>query len=142
MSSTVVALFLNKGSRVPLTRVQRVQALADQGIEGDRHARPGQRRSILLMSIDDLDAFGLRPGDVREQITVAGLELQTLAEGTRLRIGGALCELGKACVPCERIEELKPGLRTAIEGRRGRFVRVIEAGTVAAGDAITPEPGA
>jgi hypothetical protein len=35
------------------------------------------------------------------------------------------------------MEELKPGLRAQLEGRRGRFFHVVEAGTFAVGDAIT-----
>jgi hypothetical protein len=38
------------------------------------------------------------------------------------------------------MNELKPGLRAALEGRRGRFVRVVQAGSFAVGDAIAVAP--
>jgi MOSC domain-containing protein YiiM len=44
------------------------------------------------------------------------------------------------CAPCERMNELKPGLRHELEGRRGRFFRVVEAGAFAVGDPITLLP--
>jgi len=137
--STVVAIFLNRGSRAPLTRVAEVQAVADEGLDGDRHRRPGTRRSVLLMPLEDLDAFGLSPGDVREQIVVRGVDLNGLPEGARLRIGEVRLEVGLPCAPCERMNELRAGLREALAGRRGRFVRVLDSGRIAAGQAVEVE---
>jgi MOSC domain-containing protein YiiM len=139
MSAAVVAVFLNRASRTPLVRIERGRALADQGLEGDRHARPGSRRSVLLMALEDLDAFGLAPGDVREQITVRELDLNALPGGARLRIGDALLEVGEPCAPCARMDELRSGLKQAIDGRRGRFVRVIEAGDIVVGGPVRVE---
>jgi len=137
--STVVAIFLNRGSRAPLTRVAEVQAVADEGLDGDRHRRPGTRRSVLLMPLEDLDAFGLSPGDVREQIVVRGVDLNGLPEGARLRIGEVRLEVGLPCAPCERMNELRAGVREALAGRRGRFVRVLDSGRIAAGQAVEVE---
>jgi MOSC domain-containing protein YiiM len=38
------------------------------------------------------------------------------------------------------MDELKPGLKDALAGRRGRFVRVVEAGAFAVGDTLQVEP--
>jgi hypothetical protein len=38
------------------------------------------------------------------------------------------------------MERIRPGLRAALEGRRGRFVRVLSAGTFAVGDPLLIEP--
>ena len=142
MPPTVVALHLNKGSRAPLEQVERVRALLEQGLEGDRHARPGTRRSVLLMEQEVLDEFGLAPGAVREQVTVRGLALGPLVFGSRLGIGSTVLEVAGPCAPCERMNELEPGLRARLEGRRGRFARVVTAGSFAVGDSITVLPPA
>ena len=140
---TVVSLHLNVGSRKPLIPVERVNALLEQGLEGDRHQRTAQgRRTVLLMEQEVLDQFALAPGAVREQVTVRGLELMNLVFGSRLRIGSATLEVASPCAPCERMNELKPGLRAELEGRRGRFARIVAAGSFAVGDAITVEPPA
>ncbi|MBI1799898.1 MAG: MOSC domain-containing protein [Candidatus Eisenbacteria bacterium] len=139
---TIVALFVNTASRAPLTVRERVQALENRGIEGDRHAKSDSRRSILLMDQEGLDHLRLKPGDVREQVTVRGLDLYSLAEGARLRVGSAVLEIMGPCRPCERMEELRPGLRAALEGRRGRFARVATPGGFAVGDALAVEPPA
>lgn len=136
MTPTIVALNLNHKSRAPLTRVERATAVQGAGLEGDRHSKPGRRRQVLIMAQEALDAFSLAPGDVREQVTVRGLDLMALAEGTRLRAGGATFELQEACAPCARMEELGEGLRAALDGRRGRFAAVLEGGTLAEGDAL------
>jgi MOSC domain-containing protein YiiM len=117
--------------------VAEVQAVAELGFVGDAHAKQRSRRQLLLMAIDDLAHFGLKPGDVRENITVAGLDLMTLATGQRLRIGEAVLEITYACEPCERMDELRPGLRAAIDGRRGMLARVVASGVIRVGDAIT-----
>jgi MOSC domain-containing protein YiiM len=125
---------------LPLQAVERVRAESARGLDGDRHARPNSRRSILMMEQEVLEEFGLPAGAVREQVTIRGFDLYGLAAGRRLRIGTALLELGAACAPCERMNELRAGLQQALEGRRGRFVRVVEAGTFAVGDPIEVEP--
>ena len=142
MPATVIALHVCKASRAPLVALSRASAVADTGLEGDRHAKRGSRRQVLLMEAETLDEFGLAPGAVREQVTVRGLDLGTLALGARIRIGGALLEVDGPCAPCARMDEVRLGLRKAIEGRRGRFVRVIEAGSFAVGDTLHVEPPA
>ena len=139
MDPTIVALFVSTANRVPLTAKQSVQALEGRGIDGDRHAKPGSRRSVLIMPAEILDSFGLAPGDVREQMTVRGLDIHALPDGARLRAGSAVLELMGPCAPCERMEELKPGLQIALEGRRGRFARVVTPGSFAVGDVIAIE---
>jgi MOSC domain-containing protein YiiM len=141
MTATVVALFLCPVSRAPLTAVPRVQALADAGLEGDRHAKRGSHRQVLMMPAEILDQLGLDPGDVREQVTVRGLDLDALPAGTRLRVGNALLEVGNPCHPCERMNEIRAGLRETLVGRRGRFASVVEAGGFAVGDRFEVEPG-
>lgn len=139
-SPVVVSLHLNVGSRKPLVPVERVSALLERGLEGDRHLKPNGTRTVLLMEQEVLDRFDLVPGAVREQVTVRGLELMKLVFGSRLRVGTATLEVAGPCAPCRRMDELKAGLRAELEGRRGRFVRVVEAGSFAVGDAITVEP--
>jgi len=139
-TGTVVALHLTPKGRAPLTRVDRVQAIEQTGLEGDRHARRGSGRQVLLVEQEVLDALDLEPGEVREQVTVRDLRIAELPDGTRLRAGSALLEVGDPCAPCGRMDEIRPGLKDALEGRRGRFVRVLEAGSFAVGDVLEIEP--
>jgi MOSC domain-containing protein YiiM len=139
MPPTIVALHLSKASRVPLEPVDRAIALEGHGLLGDRHAKANSRRSVLLVEQEVLDELGLAPGAVREQVTVRGLDLNRLVFGSRLRVGEAILEVAGPCAPCERMDELGPGLKDTLQGRRGRFVRVVRGGTLSVGDPIVAE---
>jgi MOSC domain-containing protein YiiM len=134
-SPKIVAIHLNTGSRAPLVPVASVEARPGRGLEGDRSRR--LKRAVLFMEQEGLERFGLAPGAVREQVTVRGMTLAGLAPASRLRLGTVVMEAGAMCAPCERMEELQPGLRAQLEGRRGRFFHVVEPGTFAVGDVIT-----
>lgn len=139
MPPTVVAIHVTRTSRAPVVPLERAEALLEQGLAGNRHTRAGSRRQVLFIDEETLHAFDLAPGDVREQVTVRGLDVNGLVFGSRVRIGTAMFEMAGLCAPCERMNELRPGLRQALEGRRGRFARVVQAGSFAVGDPLAVE---
>ncbi|MCI0477632.1 MAG: MOSC domain-containing protein [Anaerolineales bacterium] len=133
---TIVALHIATTHRAPMEHPQVARAIADLGLEGDIHNKPGGKRQVLLMDEETLNAFGLQAGQVRENVTTRGIELKTLAPGTRLRAGGAVFEIAQPCDPCKMIDDIRPGLRAQMQGQRGMFVRVVEGGDVRVGNAI------
>lgn len=136
-SPQIVSLQICPASRAPIEKKQSLRAFQDLGLEGDRHARAGSTRQVLLMDEETLASFGLAPGAVKENVTTRGIAFNTLTPGMRLRIGSALIEITKSCTPCSRMDEIRPGLRTALEGQRGMLARVVEGGEMCVGDAIT-----
>jgi len=114
----------------------RVRAIADHGLEGCAHARPGGKRQVLFASSDHLDAVGVEPGRIRENLTVSDTDVQAWPVGQRLRVGGAVFEVTMVCDPCERMDAIRPGLRAELEGRRGMLAKVVGQGEVAVGDAV------
>jgi MOSC domain-containing protein YiiM len=117
---------------------EHARAVADHGLEGCAHARPGGKRQVLFASSEHLDAIGVEPGRIRENFTVDGIDVQSWPVGQRLRIGEAVFEVTMVCDPCERMEAIRPGLRDQLEGRRGMLARVVEGGEVAVGDQVEP----
>jgi MOSC domain-containing protein YiiM len=117
---------------------EHARAVADHGLEGCAHARPGGKRQVLFASSEHLDAVGVEPGRIRENFTVDGIDVQSWPVGQRLRIGEAVFEVTMVCDPCERMEAIRPGLRDQLEGRRGMLARVVEGGEVAVGDQVEP----
>jgi len=112
-----------------------VAAIAGRGLEGCAHAdRP--RREILLASQEHLDELGVEPGAIRENVTVAGADVHSWPVGQRVKVGGALLEITMVCDPCHRMDELRPGLRTLLDGKRGMLAHVVEGGDIALGDEI------
>jgi len=115
---------------------ERRQAIAGQGLEGCAHANP-PKREVLFVSKEHLDAVGVEPGAIRENLTVVGDDVERWPVGQRVRAGEAVFEITMVCDPCHRMDELRQGLRAELEGRRGMLARVVESGEVAVGDEIT-----
>ncbi len=135
-TATVVALFRCTGHRAPMEPMEAVWAEAHWGIQGDAHARQDSSRQILLMDLETLETLNLAPGMVRENITLRGLPLSRLRPGDRLQIGEALLEITQPCTPCARLDEIRPGLREALRGRRGMLARVLRSGWIRRGDPV------
>ena len=134
--ATVAGLFVSpaRGSGVS-TSLPRARAVAGHGLEGCAHANP-PKREVLFVSAEHLDSVGVEPGAIRENVTVAGADVQAWAVGQRLRAGAAVFEITMICDPCHKMDELRPGLRAELDGRRGMLARVVESGDVAVGDAL------
>jgi MOSC domain-containing protein YiiM len=119
-----------------MEEVETVEVVTDLGFADCAHARKGGSRQVLLVDKETLDATELRPGIIRENITTEGLNVNGLALGQRLRIGTVLLQVSAVCTPCDQLEKVRPGLRREMYGRRGMLCRVLEGGTIRAGDAI------
>ena len=137
-------IFLQSGPKAkePMVPSPSLLLIEGLGIEGDHHARPRSSRQVLLMAEENCEAFGLAPGEVRENIVTRGLDLQSLPAGTRLEIGGAALEITKDCEPCSFIDGLRQGLRSRMIGRRGMLARVLRSGQIRVGDEILVRPAA
>ncbi|HEX6248823.1 MAG TPA: MOSC domain-containing protein [Nocardioidaceae bacterium] len=136
------------------------------GVEGDAHCgttvrhrydrrrdpeRPNLRQVHLLGTelLDELAQHGhvLRPGDLGENVTTTGVDLQGLPRGTLLRLGDeAVVRLTGLRTPCRLLDALQQGLMRSMwhhdeDGRRTRrsgvMTVVAHGGTVRAGDPLT-----
>jgi sulfite oxidase len=99
-------------------------------------------QAVLLLSeetLADLRAEGwpVQPGDMGENLTVAGLPADALRPGVRVHLGEVVLEVSKACDPCTILHTLPyvglergPAFLRAMAGRRGWFARVLQAGTI------------
>ena len=114
----------------------KVKFVSGLGIEGDHHTREGNDRQVLLHAEENCDAFGLSPGEAKENVTTRGIDLQALAPGTILEVGGAEIEITSDCAPCPFMDTLRPGLQEKTVGRRGMLAKVVRTGEVSSGDPI------
>jgi MOSC domain-containing protein YiiM len=120
--------------------VQAATLISGLGIEGDKHAVAVSHRQVLLADQEALDEVGVEPGTIKENLTVEGLHVMGLPEGTRVRLGkAALLEITEVCEPCFRMDEIRMGLKAELVGRRGMVARVIIGGSIAVGDPIAIE---
>jgi len=111
--------------------------ITGQGMEGDRHRRSDGRRSnrqVLIMDSETLSHFDLLPGQVRENVTVTGLDFSSISAGDKVSLGGdVILEITGDCEPCARMDELRPGLKDEIDGKRGLLAFVEKGGVVSVG---------
>jgi MOSC domain-containing protein YiiM len=135
MSATVIHLQIKLAEGAPMKLVPSVTAIAGYGLKDDANAGHSKRQ-VLIIERELLDEFQLPTGEVRENITVQGIQLAGMAPGTRVRVGQAVLEATLDCAPCQFIEDKRPGLRAMMEGKRGTLFKVIEGGEIQVGDAI------
>ncbi len=115
---------------------ERVAVLESHGLDGCAHGGRSKRRQVLFVSADHLRSVGLEPGQIRENVTVEGADVQAWPPGVRVRVGDAEFEIVEECEPCWKMDELRPGLRAELEGRRGMLAGVVRGGEIAVGDEI------
>jgi MOSC domain-containing protein YiiM len=120
--------------------------IANFGLEGDRHAgRPLRQVSILnVETVTELAGAGMpvKPGVLGENITVEGVPVMQLADGTRLRVGEAELEITGNRPACKELLEVHRNALKALVGRTGKMARVVRGGTVRPGDPIELIEGA
>ena len=139
----ILSLHLCVGHLEPMRDADSVELITGFGIEGDRHAseHPARRRrQVLLMDKETLDSFGLEQGQIRENITTAGIDLASLPTGQKLSLGNDVeLEITGDCEPCAFIEGIRDGLRAEMEGKRGMLAYVTNGGSLKVGDTVKPK---
>jgi MOSC domain-containing protein YiiM len=127
-------------------------AVGEQGIEGDQQAdrkNHGGRDKALLVYAHDyyhewstlLNRTDLRPGMFGENLTVSGLADDQVRVGDTLRIGDITVQVSQPRSPCyklsARLNDSSVLQKYVKRGMVGFYVRVLEPGTVGAGDEVT-----
>ena len=125
-------------TRLPL---QEAHLVVGQGIEGDVKGT-GATRQLNVMaigSVEDLAGEGFRanPGSLGEQLILAGVEIDSLPAGARLRIGENACiEVTEPRTGCGKFERYQGKRKEEARGRLGQMARVVIEGTIRVGDLV------
>ncbi|MCI0702463.1 MAG: MOSC domain-containing protein [Planctomycetia bacterium] len=124
-------------ARVPLQLAKLVEF---QGIENDAKGGSTDRQLNVMRAemLADLNAEGFKtaPGELGEQIVLAGLDPSALVKGARLKLGTAVIEIGIPRTGCARFEMIQDKPKQQAKGRLGVLARVVTSGEVAVGDAV------
>ena len=120
-------------------------AVADTRVHGDEYMR------VYAYSVEDYSWWQaqlsreLTPGQYGEQLTTSGIDLNAALVGETWRVGSALLQISHVRVPCltfkgwmghSGYDATAWVKRFALAARPGPYLRVLEEGSVAAGDGI------
>ncbi len=128
------------------------------GLEGDQVANTkhhgGTYQAVYAFAQEDLDLWTerlgdrVRPGMFGENLTTSGIDVNESLLGETWRIGTALLQVCEVRIPCSvfkswlgesGFDETRWVKRFTAEGRPGPYLRVLEEGSLQAGDPITVE---
>jgi MOSC domain-containing protein YiiM len=131
LTGTVIAVACDSQHRFSKPRQNAVTLLAGLGVEGDAHAgvyvrhrylarrqpRGQNLRQVHLIACELFDVLAtlgyvISPGDMGENFTTRGLELEHLPLGTQLHLGGtAVVEITGLRTPCVLLDRFSAGLK-------------------------------
>ena len=137
LRGVVEAVACDSTHRFSKPRREVIHLVAGRGIEGDAHAGPHVRHRFLARRnpgspnlrqvhlipaelFDDLASFGyqISSGDLGENVTTRGLQLERLPLGALLRLGSsAVVELTGLRKPCVLLDRFQAGLKKQLIGK-------------------------
>ena len=135
---TITNLHIARVKGTPSDPVQEATAISGLGLEGDRSAYEGNTRQVLFVDKEILDGAGLVPGQVKENITVTGMNVSQIQPGQLFTIGDDVTlEAVGDCEACGKMDAIRMGLMDEIQGKRGMLAKVINGGSIKVGDSVT-----
>ncbi len=141
---TIKAICISDRKGIQKTEINEAVLQKDFGIVGDAHAGKWHRQ-VSLLSYEKIEAFNKKGANVSfgafgENLIVEGYDFKTIPVGSCFKIGNAVLELTQIGKECHTHCAIYKVMGDCIMPREGVFAKVIEPGTICAGDEITLLP--
>lgn len=135
------AIWLKRAHRGPMDEVSEATAIAGQGLAGS--VGRSRRRQVTIIEREVWEDLTARlgvdapPSGRRANLMISGVRLAR-SRGRILRVGGVRLAIGGETTPCERMDEVAPGLRDLMrpDWGGGVFAQVLDDGIISVGDAV------
>ena len=137
----IEAISISKKRGTKKSNVIEAELKVDYGIIGDAHA-DNWHRQISLLAIESIDKMivkgaNVTAGDIAENITTNGIDLNALSLGSKLKLGKTaeieITQFGKKCHNKCEIFQL---VGDCIMPREGIFAKIIKPGVIKPNDII------
>ena len=146
MNGRVEAIFLSPEHGELPEPVDRVNARAGRGLEGNRYywndGSAPRGCAITLIASEAVEAVAsegdvsVEPAATRRNVLTSGIDVNALV-GQRFRIGTVECEGVELCEPCQSLEAMtQPGMIKAFVHRGGLNADILTDGEISVGDAV------
>ena len=135
------AIWLKRAHRGKMDPVASALAIEGQGLEGS--VGRSRRRQVTLIEREtwerlmDESGADASPSGRRANLMLSGIRLAE-TRGRVLAIGPVRLAIGGETTPCERMDEVVPGLRKLMipDWGGGAFAQVLTGGAINVGDAV------
>jgi len=140
MPGQIVAVCISERKGEKKTPVDGVELRPNYGVVGDAHAGDWHRQVSLLAteSIHKMQQMGLdvEAGDFGENISTSGIDLVSLAVGTRLKSREVLLEITQIGKECHTRCSIYHQAGDCVMPKEGIFAKVLKGDHIKAGDAV------
>jgi MOSC domain-containing protein YiiM len=138
------AIWIKRAHRGKMDSAETAALIAGKGLQGN--VDRSRRRQVTILELEKWNEFARKLGvDLpssgrRANLVVSGIGLAR-TRGRILRIGQVTLEIGGEVTPCERMDEVSPGLKELMkpDWGGGAFARVLSDGEVRVGDSVVIE---
>ena len=141
MPGRIEAIWIKRSHRGVMDAVESATLVEGRGILGN--VDRSRRRQVTLLEAESWAACmrelnaSESPAGRRANILVSGVALAH-TRGRILVINDVRLSVGGELTPCERMDEVSPGLKSALEPgwRGGVFAQVVTGGLISVGDGV------
>ena len=140
----LAGIWIKRSHRGPMDAVLRATLTPGRGIDGN--ADQGGRRQVTMIDAGRWQSLMAKVGSTRDprerraNLLLEGIDL-TGSRGQLLRVGIVLLKVNGETRPCERMDEVLPGLQEAMRAAwgGGAYAEVVEGGEIAFDDPVAWE---
>ncbi len=149
----LIGIYITPRKGTDLQSVDRVEAVAGQGLVGDRYfakdgtysAKDGPDREVTLIEIEALDGLAseyeltLTPAQSRRNLLTRGVPLNHLV-GRTFKVGDVILRGIRLCEPCGHLEKLTcKGVEKGLKHRGGLRAQIVKGGILTVNAAVVPD---